>query len=317
MGAIVAPARAPRIRRGNRAHGSEARDEEAVGFPPASPAATLRPPRSRVFSRTSEARSSQSACPPSRLRCDDRCVLAELVALAAPPRCAACRAPARRAADVLCGGCRRALPWLAAPCCARCALPLPCGRRCPARDAAFDAAWSAVAYEGIARDALHALKFAAARPLAGVMAAQIAAGVPPQLLRGVLVAVPAHPARRRARGFDPAELLARALARRTGLALERTLRRSGAPSRQLGASRDVRRAPGRLGFTARGRSAPLAVLVDDVHTTGATLDACARALREAGAERVVAISWARTPNERLRPRSSRRTADGVAGRSSC
>jgi ComF family protein len=227
-----------------------------------------------------------------------RAMLAELVALAVPPRCAACRAPVRRAAGVLCAACRRALPWLVAPCCPRCALPLPCGRRCPARDAAFDAAWSAVAYEGVARDVLHALKFAAARPLADVMAAQIVACAPPDLLGGVLVAVPAHPARRRTRGFDPAELLARALARRTGLALERPLRRSGAPSRQLGASRDLRLAPGRLGFAARCPAAPVAVLVDDVHTTGATLDACARALREAGAELVAAISWARTLDKR-------------------
>jgi predicted amidophosphoribosyltransferase len=225
-------------------------------------------------------------------------MLAALIALAVPSRCAACRAPARRADDVLCGECRRALPWLVAPCCPRCALPLPCGRRCPAREAAFDTAWSAVAYEGVARDALHALKFAAARPLAAVMAAQIAACAPPELLCGVLVAVPAHPARRRKRGFDPAELLARALARRAGLPLERTLRRSGAPSRQLGASRDVRLAGERLGFAARGPAPTVAVLVDDVHTTGATLDACARALREAGAGRVVAISWARTLDER-------------------
>ena len=102
-------------------------------------------------------------------------MLAELVALVAPPRCAACGAPVRRATDVLCAACRRALPWLARPCCPRCALPLPCGRRCPARGAAFDAAWAAVAYDGVARDAMRALKFAAARPLADVMAAQIAA----------------------------------------------------------------------------------------------------------------------------------------------
>src|SRR3954451_24368194 len=113
-------------------------------------------------------------------------MLAELVALAVPPRCAACRAPGRRASDVLCGCCRRALPWLPAACCERCALPLPCGR-CPAREAPFAAAWAAVAYEGTARDALHALKFASARPLAGVMAAQIAAGAPPGLLAGAVV----------------------------------------------------------------------------------------------------------------------------------
>jgi ComF family protein len=222
-------------------------------------------------------------------------MLAELVALAVPPRCAACRAPGRRAADVLCAGCRRALPWLPARCCERCALPLPCGRRCPARGAAFDSAWAAVAYEGAARDALHALKFAGARPLAGVMAAQIAAGTPPALLAGAsIVAVPAHPGRRRARGYDQAELLARALARRTGLPLARVLRRGGGAVRQLGASRELRRAPGRLRIAAVRAAPERVVLVDDVHTTGATLEACAAALRDAGARHIAAVTWART-----------------------
>ncbi len=253
-------------------------------------------------------------------------MLEQLVALVVPPRCAACRAPGRHAADVLCGACRRALPWLTTlPCCERCGLPLPHVASCPARDAPFDAAWSAVAYAGPARHAMHALKFSAARPLADVMAAQIAANAPAELvpvarardaeertgprLRAAradphdpaaaphdvaLVAVPAHPARRRARGFDPAELLARALARRTALPLVAALRRSAASSRQLGADRETRRTAGRLGVTARGPAPRTAILVDDVHTTGATLSACAQALKEAGAQRVVALTWART-----------------------
>ena len=151
-----------------------------------------------------------------------------------------------------------------------------------------------MAYEGVARDALHALKFAGARGLAGVMAAQIAAVAPPALLAGAVVAVPAHPGRRRARGYDPAELLARALARRTGLPLHRGLRRAGGAVRQLGASRELRRAPGRLAIAARGPAPGEVVLVDDVHTTGATLEAAAAALRAAGAQRVVAVTWART-----------------------
>jgi ComF family protein len=224
-------------------------------------------------------------------------MLAELLALAVPPCCAACRAPGRRAADVLCGACRRGLPWLPAACCRRCALPLPCGLHgCPARGAPFDVAWSAVAYEGVARDVMHALKFRAARPLARVMAAQIAANAPPALLAAgaQLVPVPAHPGRRRSRGFDPGELLAHALARRTRLPLMHALRRSGGRSRQLGASRVQRRAPGRVAISVRGPVPAICVLVDDVHTTGATLAACAQALRDAGAVRVVAISWART-----------------------
>ena len=206
---------------------------------------------------------------------------------------------------MLCAVCRRGLPWLTAPCCPRCALPTtPTARhRCPARHAAFDAAWAAVAYDGAARRAMHALKFAAARPLAQVMAAQIAANAPAELLgeaaATTLVAVPPHPLRHRARGFDPAQLIAAALARRTGLPLQRALRRGMARSHQLGASRATRRDPARLHFSARHDAPKYVVLVDDVHTTGATLHACASALRDAGAERVAAITWARTLDERL------------------
>ncbi len=221
---------------------------------------------------------------------------AELLALLVPPRCAACRSSGLRPEESLCGACRRALPWLEGPTCPQCALGAPCAP-CPARRAAFAAAWAAVAYEGVARDALRALKFAAARPLARDMAAQIAAGAPAGTLSPdrVLVAVPAHPARRRARGFDPAELIARELARRTGQPVARALRRRGpAAARQLGASRATRLEPGRIAVVARGPAPRHAVLVDDVHTTGATLDACARALLEAGADTVAALTWART-----------------------
>jgi predicted amidophosphoribosyltransferase len=245
-----------------------------------------------------------SACPLQHLPRDDQpmALLDELVALIAPPRCAVCRrAPGGRAGEVLCAACRRALPWLGAPCCPRCALPLPHGRggRCPAACAAFDGAWAAVAYEGAARDALLALKFSAARPLADVMAAQIAAGAAlhPQ---ATLVAVPAHPRRRRARGFDAAGLIAAALARRSGLPLARALRRGGGASRQLGASGAARRAAAGLAFRACGTPPERVVLVDDVHTTGATLHACAVALRTAGCRHVRAITWARTLDDRSR-----------------
>jgi predicted amidophosphoribosyltransferase len=225
----------------------------------------------------------------------------ELVALIAPPRCAACAAPADSAGDVLCATCRRALPWLGEPRCPRCALPLPHARgRCPAAGAAFTAAWAAVAYEGVARDALLALKFRAARPLADVMAAQIAAGARELLRPGAtLVAVPAHPRRRRARGFDPAELITAALARRSGLPLARALRRGRGASRQLGATRAARRATANLDFRSRGDPPEYVLLVDDVHTTGATLRACAVSLRQAGCLQITAITWARTLDERL------------------
>src|SRR5207244_3893793 len=100
-------------------------------------------------------------------------------------------------------------------------------------------------------------------------------------------------ARRRARGFDQAELLARALARETGRPLLACLERHGPDRSQLGRRRAVRLEPDRIAVRATGEPPAAPVLVDDVHTTGATLDACARALRAAGARRVVAITYTR------------------------
>jgi len=109
----------------------------------------------------------------------------------------------------------------------------------------------------------------------------------------VVVPVPANPGRRRARGFDAAERLARALAKRTGLPLSRCLAAPATRRRQLGASRAARLdAP--LAPTVRGTAPRRVVLVDDVHTTGATLDACARVLRENGTEWVSVVTYART-----------------------
>src|SRR4051812_43624296 len=118
-------------------------------------------------------------------------VMQEVVSLLAPPACAACRCPLEEAGDALCPACRRALPWLAAPRCPRCALPAPCAP-CPARRAAFDASWAALAHAGPARALVNALKFGGALDLADLMAAQLAAGAPPGLLAvDALVPVPA------------------------------------------------------------------------------------------------------------------------------
>jgi predicted amidophosphoribosyltransferase len=152
-----------------------------------------------------------------------------------------------------------------------------------------------VAFEGPARSLVHALKFRGALGVADAMAAQVVAGAPRGLLApsAVLVPVPTHGVRRRARGFDHAEQLAQALAARTGLQIARCLVRSGAPTRQAGSSRAARRAPGRIEVRVRGDPPSSALLVDDVHTTGATLEACARELRRAGAYTVCAVAYAR------------------------
>lgn len=214
--------------------------------------------------------------------------------LLVPPLCLVCRTPGAE----LCGGCRRALPWLQDPCCARCGLPAPCGRRCPAAAHAYAAAWAPLAHEGPARALVAALKFRRTTAAADVLAAAMAATAPRELLAdATLVPVPAHPGRRRARGYDQALLLARRLGARTRTPVEpRALRRSGGGGdHQLGAGRRERLSGRRLDVGTGRRPARTArvVLVDDVHTTGATLHACAQVLLAQGAQEVVAITAVR------------------------
>jgi predicted amidophosphoribosyltransferase len=89
-------------------------------------------------------------------------------------------------------------------------------------------------------------------------------------------------------------VLTAALAPRLGLPVWRCLRRRDRAARQVGSTRRQRRRAGRLAIELRAPPPPRALLVDDVHTTGATLDACARALLAGGCAEVIALTYTRT-----------------------
>jgi ComF family protein len=206
--------------------------------------------------------------------------LRALASLLAPPVCAGCGGHAG-AAEPLCGACRLELRWL---------------------DRAVEVGgltvFAPLAYEGPARAMVRALKFRGATMAAQAMAAQIVAAAPPDVLaRGVLVPVPLHPSRLRRRGFNQAELLARALSARTGLRVVDCLVRHGPPRTQVGRDRAERLGGvhGTVRLRALHQLPQRAIVVDDVVTTGATVLACAGVLHAAGAGAVAGVAYARTP----------------------
>ncbi|MFN2420097.1 MAG: ComF family protein [Gemmatimonadota bacterium] len=215
-----------------------------------------------------------------------------------PPLCLHCDAPLARARPALCDVCLGAITPLAGDGCRRCGLPRPGSPEECARCRDWPVVLTAVAatrHGGPAAAAVHALKYRGWRHLADACApfmttALATHGVEPDLL----VPVPLHSSRQRARGFNQAELLAAALARRLGRPMALALARDRATARQVGSSRAARLANVRGAFRCLQRFDPreTIALVDDVATSGATLAAAAAALSAAGATRVVGVTFA-------------------------
>jgi ComF family protein len=192
------------------------------------------------------------------------------------------------------------MPSLPVDRCRICALPLSGVQVCPScygDPPRFDTLHAAFEHDALARDLIHRLKYDGFRHLAEPLASAALEALPawPSAADCVLP-VPLHPGRRRARGFNQADLLAVHVAARLGVPIEPSgLARTRSTDPQTGLTSRERRANVRGAFVARADLAAAHVLlVDDVCTTGATLDACAAALRAVGVERIEAIVVSRS-----------------------
>ena len=209
-----------------------------------------------------------------------------------PERCAICNLPG----DALCGACRRALTRLVPPVCERCGAPGPWPVRrcaeCSGRRLSFVAARSAVVYDERARVFVRAWKERGRRELAREAAALVSevAQRPPV---ECLVPVPGDAERAWKRGEVPPRTLAAELGRLWGLPVLDVLHRTRVLPRQRGLSLDERRRNVRGSVVAQAEVPDAVCVVDDVYTSGATADACAKALRRARARRVQVITLAR------------------------
>jgi ComF family protein len=185
--------------------------------------------------------------------------------------------------------------------CYRCNIPAKHGRTCSKCQATSQysgliSANAAVPYRDSVKDLIWKLKFGRVQPAAETMAAIMAERYGHMLAEDVLIVpVPTATKRVRSRGYDQAVLIAKALARRTGRRYASPLLRVGAQE-QIGAGRVQRREQLQGVFSIRQGSTVLnarILLIDDVMTTGATLDTAAMALKQAGAKVVGSLVFAR------------------------
>ena len=228
-----------------------------------------------------------------------------------PPQCLACgtlvEASGVEAPGALCADCWPRLAFIAGPHCARCGLPFEyavgdgavCGS-CHRTPPAFERARAVLAYDDASRPLVLAFKHGDRTDTAPTLARWMARAGAALLAEADCVApVPLHWTRLAARRFNQAALLSRALARQAGPThLPDLLERRRRTPSQGGLGRRQRRENLRGAFRVRPRmrrrvAGARVLLVDDVLTTGATAEACARVLRRAGAASVDVLTLAR------------------------
>ena len=222
---------------------------------------------------------------------------------ALPPRCPGCGVIVE-ADDAFCLTCWSGMRFLGEPCCARCGVPFEherggeaaCGA-CLAEPPPFDSARAVLAYGDIARKVALKLKYGRRVGLARLVARHMARRLPTLDAPPLIVPVPLHRWRLWWRGFNQSALIAEHLGKACGLPVDKhaLLRvRATQPLRSMQARQRAKAVAGAFAL-AKGHELKggAVLLIDDVHTSGATAAACARALKRGGASSVHLLCWAR------------------------
>ena len=228
---------------------------------------------------------------------------AGVVRMTVPPLCPACLARLREPGEAVCDGCQGRLRVLPAPRCRSCGGTVDglldvCGDCLAGPARPWNRAVTVFDYGGYVRELIHRFKYHGGVYLAPFFAGEMAAAWQ-QYAAGeaieAVVPVPLHWRRRLSRGYNQAELLAGGVGAAVGAPVRELLRRTRATRQQARLDGEARRGNVRGVFAVRRLSGlPKSVaLVDDVMTTGATLEAAARQLKAAGVARVNVLTLAR------------------------
>src|SRR5208337_4564458 len=208
---------------------------------------------------------------------------------------------------IICPDCRKAIRTVRPPYCPCCGLPYPSGDEkghlcapCLKERRYFEVHRTCALYEGAIKEAIHRFKYGGVFPLVSVFGDLLHPAFQ-RLTRDypvdLLVPVPLHMRRLRERGFNQALLLVKELSKRTGIPYEeRALKKIKDTPVQITLKKRERRKNLTRAFQVKDREAikgKAVMLVDDVYTTGTTVNECSRALRAAGAERVAVLTVAR------------------------
>jgi ComF family protein len=229
-----------------------------------------------------------------------------------PPRCPGCG----RVGFTFCDACQARIEPPPAPACIHCGQPQDAEQLCPTcreTPSSLDRIACSAIFAHPLRDAIHELKYNDGRSLARPLGARMAAAwLQGNFAADIIIPVPLHTARQAERGYNQAALLARIVSREVGVPLgESALVRTKATQQQAMLKAIERRENVKDAFACRSDvTGKHVVLVDDVCTTGSTLEACAAALRASGAASVWAFTLARA---RWEPGYAGPAADAYAG----